>query len=99
MHAACMACGLMLPYLCYLPALYLFDMKYSDTTVYSSRPASKAKRELHVAREPAGELSANESDSAGDDKPARDIKLRPRKRVSFNLDEHSPAEEASEVRA
>ncbi|KAL3135513.1 hypothetical protein ABBQ38_005993 [Trebouxia sp. C0009 RCD-2024] len=68
----------------------------SSTPAKRPRPASKAVREAHVAREPAGPASAEESDSAGDDKPARDIELRPRKRVSFNLDEHPFAEEASE---
>ena len=62
------------------------------------RPANKAKQE-DVEEEAEGELSADESDSAGDDKPARDIKLRPRKRVSFNLNEAASAEEVSQVRA
>ncbi|KAL3158682.1 hypothetical protein ABBQ32_011424 [Trebouxia sp. C0010 RCD-2024] len=69
-----------------------------STPAKQPRPASKAQHETQVAREPAGPLSADESDSAGDDKPARDIKLRPRKRVSFNLDEHLFVEEASEVK-
>lgn len=51
--------------------------------------------ELHSEAEE--EQSAGESDSDGDDKPARDISLRPRKRVSFNLDETPSVEEASQV--
>ena len=49
--------------------------------------------------EAEGELSGGESDSAGDDKPARDIKLRPRKRVSFSLDETASVAEALQVKS
>ena len=63
------------------------------------RSASKAQQAAKVDAEAEGELSARESNSAGDDKPVRDIELRPRKRVSFNLDETASVEEASQVKS
>ena len=62
------------------------------------RPISKPKKGVEVNSEAEEEQSAGESDSDGVDKPARDIALRPRKRVSFNLDETPSLEEASQVR-
>lgn len=43
------------------------------------------------------ELTAAESDSDPGGQPTRDIKLRPRKQVSFNLDDAPTADETFQV--
>lgn len=59
------------------------------------RQVSKS-RVLDVMEEDE-ELTAGKEDSVPEGKPARDIKLRPRKQVSFHLDHAASAEELSQV--
>ena len=67
------------------------------------RTAGKANKQVNVNGhvnmhdEAEEEQSADDSESGGDEKPVRDIKLRPRKHVSFNMDETPSADEASQV--
>ena len=59
------------------------------------RQSSQLDKESDV--EEQEEDTAAESESDLDGKPARDIKLRPRKRVSFKLDDAPSADDAFQV--